>query len=68
MPGIIEAITEVAKAGGAVANEIENRDKEKNTAAMVTAKESQLEQTQKDAVNATIATGDLATERKDDAE
>lgn len=68
MPGIIEAITEVARAGGAVANEIENRDKEKNTTAMVAAKESQLAQTQKDAVNATIAANDVATERKDDAE
>lgn len=65
---LVTLVEDALKAGTAVAEEVSQRDREKNTPAMVAGKEAQLTQDQKDAVNATISTGDLATERKDDAE
>jgi hypothetical protein len=68
MPDVVAAVTAVATATGDVANQITQREKEKNATAVVAAAAAAEQQAEIDRVNKNVAGGNLQAIREDDAE
>jgi hypothetical protein len=68
MPDVVAAVTAVATATGDVANQITQREKEKNAPTVVAAADAAKQQAEIDQINKNVADGNLEQIRKDDAE